>query len=957
MDAAFGDAASGPESKRHISGLYTYMLISSLQERLPRAAIERVLLRAAEDRDLEELSNISSWSSYHQFRRLLEEAKVETNSLPRDAQSFYSDAFGNTEIAESMRALGSPGAVLATGDGSNPLVPIRHYQMTEVGPTEWTIGEGFIDGFEAYSEFCDFVAWQYAVIPIFFGLPPATVVEEKCQCRGDAACLFRFCWAAVDEGVSRIASLEMEAELLKARLEQLQGIVTDLASNERYEDVLQGIVHSAIGAAGAGSALMALEKRVGIPRRVYSEGLSNGAAQEVASRLLEGTPRRSGVIAVDVTSARRRYGVLAIGEEGGVFASQCQGTLETYARLAAAALDAADSIEDARHQANTATILLELSTSLAEIVSTGELASKVARAVPDVVDCDRAAIFLNNGSDHGPAPEFRLAGSHGYPAELVAAAGSRVFAAADSDIITESGLVERSYAEFGTVASVAAPITVAGETAGFIVAGVTSDPERVTVTPTLAERLKGLAAQASIAISNSRLVDQIRFQALHDALTGLPNRSLIMDRTEQMLARARRTHVPVAVLFIDLDGFKEVNDTLGHAFGDQLLQAVTERLSVTMRQSDSVGRLGGDEFVVLVDGATMDAAPELVAERLLDVLRPSFELDGASAGSVNLSASIGIARGIRPTAGELLRDADIALYAAKAAGKDRFVVFDPEMHTTVQDHLLLEMDLRAAKASNEYFLVYQPIFNLADRKTTGVEALLRWNHSVRGVLDAEAFMPVLEDSGMIVEVGRWVLEEACRQGAHWHELGYRLDVSVNVSTRQLETDQFLHDVRFALDASGFDARSLIIEITETSIMRNMDAAIPRLAALKATGVRIAVDDFGTGYSSLAYLQQFPVDTLKIDRSFIASMVSSSESGVLVRTLVQLGKTLGLEILAEGIEECGQYSQLEQDQCDSGQGYLYARPLQADAVEPFLARLSSYRRADLVETGANDLAAL
>ena len=345
---------------------------------------------------------------------------------------------------------------------------------------------------------------------------------------------------------------------------------------------------------------------------------------------------------------------------------------------------------------------------------------------------------------------------------------------------------------------------VAGKAIGAIVAGVTTKPERLTVTPRLADRLKGLAAQASTAISNARLVDQIRFQAVHDALTGLPNRALILDRTEQMLARARRSDVQVAALFIDLDGFKDVNDTLGHGVGDQLLQAVSERLSLTMRESDTIGRLGGDEFVVLVDGSTMDAGPELVAERLLEVLRSHFELPGLPAGPLTLTASIGIATGTRASATELLRDADIALYEAKAAGKNCFVAFEPEMHTAVQDHHLLEMDLREALAA-------QPV-------PPGLPAHLqsgrRPDHRgrgpacagtipERGVVQPDTFIPILEDSGMINEVGRWVLDEACLQGARWHAMGYELDVSVNVSARQLEHDRLIEDVRAALNASGF----------------------------------------------------------------------------------------------------------------------------------------------------------
>jgi diguanylate cyclase (GGDEF)-like protein len=439
-------------------------------------------------------------------------------------------------------------------------------------------------------------------------------------------------------------------------------------------------------------------------------------------------------------------------------------------------------------------------------------------------------------------------------------------------------------------------------------------------------------------------VEHIRFQAVHDTLTGLPNRALILDRTEQMLARARRSYVPVAALFIDLDGFKEVNDTFGHAIGDRLLQAVTARLVAIMRESDSVGRLGGDEFVILVDGSTMDAGPELVAERLLSVLREPFELEDTLCGPLSLTASIGIAAGARSSATELLRDADIALYGAKAAGKDCYVVFRPEMHTVVQDRLLLEMDLREALAAQQYFLVYQPIFNLASGAPTGVEALLRWRHPTKGVIQPDDFIPILELSGLIAAVGRWVLAEACRQGARWHGLGYQLDISVNISARQLETDDVIRDVTSALRVSGLDPRSLIVELTETAIMRNMPDAVRRLLALKAMGVRVAIDDFGTGYSSLAYLQQFPVDTIKIDRSFIASMADSPEAGVLIRSLVQLGKTLGLETLAEGIEATGQYTQLAAEHCDSGQGFLFGRPMETGAVEHFLAARSAAEHA-------------
>ncbi len=598
-------------------------------------------------------------------------------------------------------------------------------------------------------------------------------------------------------------------------------------------------------------------------------------------------------------------------------------------------------LEEARHQAATARALLELSTSLAEIVGAEEMAAKVARAVPDIIDCDRAAVFLDSGDWLGAVDgEYRLAGWVGYHDEALRYMHARNFTESSAEWMSDNGIkVVFGTTDLGAVATVGAPIIVNGSTIGHVTASVTTGPERLAVTPHLTDRLKGLAAQASIAISNARLVDQIRFQALHDPLTGLPNRTLILDRAEQMLARARRGNLPVAVLLIDLDGFKDVNDTLGHDVGDRLLRSVTARLTATMRASDSVGRLGGDEFVVLVDGSSTDDGPDLVSRRLLDSLREPFVVEGAAGNMLTLTASVGIAAGVRPSATELLRDADIALYEAKAAGKDCVVVFRPEMHAAVQDRHLLESDLRDALRLGQFFLVYQPIFNLASGKTIGVEALLRWRHPQRGVVQPNAFIPILEDSGMITDVGRWVLEEATRQGMRWHALGYELDVSVNVSARQLETDRLIEDVRRAVNRSGFDPRSLILEITETAIMGNVTAVVPRLAALKTTGVRVAIDDFGTGYSSLAYLQQLPVDTLKIDRTFISAMSDTPESGALIRTMVQLGKSLGLETLAEGIEESGQYRQLEREECDSGQGYLLARPLEWAALEEFLAEQS------------------
>jgi diguanylate cyclase (GGDEF)-like protein len=432
-----------------------------------------------------------------------------------------------------------------------------------------------------------------------------------------------------------------------------------------------------------------------------------------------------------------------------------------------------------------------------------------------------------------------------------------------------------------------------------------------------------------------RRQEELAFMATHDALTGLPNRTLILDRVEQMLVRARRNQTPVAALFVDLDNFKHINDTLGHGVGDQLLRAVAARLEAVVRDIDALGRLGGDEFVVVAEGMSLAAGPELIAERLLGALKQPFKLKGAENTRLVVTASVGVAMGDRATAEELLRDADIAMYRAKWDGKNGYVVFESGMQDAVQSRMELEMDLRDAFEKDEFFVVYQPTFNLREMVPTGMEALIRWRHPTRGVVQPDDFVPLLEETGLIVEVGRWVLREACRQGAEWRQAGREIGIAVNVAARQLDRDEFVQEVRDALSDSGLEPEQLTIEITETTIMANAEETAGRLASIKEIGVRVAIDDFGTGYSSLAYLQRFPVDALKIDRSFISKMSNDVEGETLIRTLVQLGKSLSIETLAEGIEQAQELSLLREESCDTGQGFLFAHPLDMDECETFL----------------------
>ncbi len=423
---------------------------------------------------------------------------------------------------------------------------------------------------------------------------------------------------------------------------------------------------------------------------------------------------------------------------------------------------------------------------------------------------------------------------------------------------------------------------------------------------------------------------ELRHQALHDSLTLLPNRAHIFQRTTELLSRSRELGRPVSILFVDLDRFKDVNDSFGHLVGDELLRETAWRFRDALGELATVGRLGGDEFVVLIEHGGAGAETR-AAERLLEALREPFVLGGNRRLQVSISASIGIATGSAVSADDLLREADIALYEAKSLGRSRYVCFEPSMHEALQHRLGLEFELSTTLSDRQLFIEYQPLVAIEGLAVRGAEALLRWRHPERGVLSPSDFVPLLESSGAIVEVGRYVLVEACLQAARWHAAGHRLEVAVNVSARQLDSGGLVEATREALDISSVDPSCLVLEITETAMMRDTDRSLTVLEALRSLGVQLAIDDFGTGYSSLSYLQRFAADSIKIDRSFVASMLGSRDSEVLVLSLVRLGKALGLRTIAEGVEDSRQLALLRREGCDLAQGYLFHRPLDAGGV--------------------------
>jgi diguanylate cyclase (GGDEF)-like protein len=511
---------------------------------------------------------------------------------------------------------------------------------------------------------------------------------------------------------------------------------------------------------------------------------------------------------------------------------------------------------------------------------------------------------------------------------------------------------ERSETELAIVATAAARTAATPSADGALAASVHINGARAGALVAMASggfddaqlgMLDAFAEHASLALTDARTVEAME-EAFHDSLTGLPNRALFLDRLQHALDVAARRETELCVLFVDLDRFKAVNDSIGHAAGDELLRAVAERLSACTRAADTAARFGGDEFAVLLEDDGHGVQPDAVAERIIAAMRRPFDVEGKE---VFIGATVGIAhaRDASPGADELLRNADLAMYRAKKAGGNRAATYETAMRTALLARIELEADLRHALERDELSLVYQPVVELESGRTVGVEALARWAHPTRGMIPPLTFIPVAEEIGVIGAMGRWVLGEACRQLAAWRLLAPALVLNVNLSAVQLRDDRLAADVEQALRANDLPGQALTLEITESMLLSGDEDTAARLRRLKALGLSIAVDDFGTGYSSLSYLKQFSVDALKIDKSFVDTVAHSTADSALARTIVELGRGMRLETIAEGIETVEQLERLRMLDCELGQGYHFSVPLDGAELTSYLEQtLDVQRRA-------------
>jgi len=509
-------------------------------------------------------------------------------------------------------------------------------------------------------------------------------------------------------------------------------------------------------------------------------------------------------------------------------------------------------------------------------------------------------------------------------------------------------MVGRSLAEFMSPAS-ADDLTA-------VLRGVASDDGRVQTVQSTWRHAGGRECQVEITMTNLlanpavgglvlntrdvtdriSLERQLTHQAFTDSLTELPNRALFKDRLQHALSRRAATSPPMAVYFLDLDGFKGVNDTLGHSAGDDLLVEVAARLRSTVRPSDTVARFGGDEFAILVEDLPDSDDATVLAQRICDALEAPILLGG---DEVHISASIGIAHRDDPStdAEQMLRNADLAMYQAKA-GDGGFAVFAPEMHEGLVARMRLEADLRKALAEDQFVVYYQPMVSMRSGEITGVEALVRWQHPERGLVPPNDFIPLAEATGLIRPLGLWVLRESCRQAVAWEAAGESprgMKLSVNVSARQLQQDDLVEQVAGILRETGLPAQQLTLEMTESVLLDNGEGTLSTLTALRELGIRLAIDDFGTGYSSLSYLHRFPVDILKIDRSFVERLSTGGDTA-LISTILRLGQTMKLETVAEGIEHPQELLLLRRQGCTTGQGYHFSPPVPAVRIGELLA---------------------
>ena len=776
------------------------------------------------------------------------------------------------------------------------------------------------------------------------------------------------------------------------------------------DPLLASIATRSDAVVGAHRYLLMVRVRPGEPIQLHHRGLESDEAQILAAEMWREQPDDDGGarIIVDIASPRRLYGRLVVfGEPGDVPSPSEVRVLRMHAEFAATALDIFSVLTYARQSDATARTLLSFSEALSRVSNPTELVRLLADTAPEVTGCAQATVFLwdhaksqlalsawskgaappdaakdivpirpparstapdrrewveDSGRTAGQAPGGSgPTGTGDDPSEGVT---ERIRnARAESPLIdlmfrrkevmvldrsTEDPLLRKLLDQYQISASVVAPLFANRVFLGVVAANFDHQASTASIRDAdLHERLSGLADQAATALQNLELLEKVSHMAWHDALTGLPNRRLFEDRVQQELVRSRRVGEPVCMFFVDIDHFKTVNDTLGHAAGDDLIRQVSQRLVDTVRSQDTVARVGGDEFAILLPGLSDQHSIDELAQRSLEALGAPFVVCDEQ---VETSGSIGIAMapGHGDTYDELLSRADEAMYRAKGRGRNAFEMYTGSVVSSrpgdpAVDERTLQADLVRALDRNEFFVLYQPYIDLRTTQVVGVEALVRWRHPTLGVLEPDSFISMAERSDVIVALDTWVLQQACRQARVWRDHGLGpLGLSVNLASRDLSNPALFANIDRALEETGIDPTLLELEITERVVLDRLGPAKENIERLRRLGVRFSIDDFGTGHSSMSRIGSFPVSTLKIDKSFVQVLGPEEDNNSLVSAIISMADRLGLACVAEGVETSLQSRVLLQRGCTTAQGYFFSPPLSGEDVEQMMSRIGAER---------------
>lgn len=978
-------ASFGPVGfpSQDVSGIVTGSIIRYIKHQGGDGALSVFLQKAGVPQAaLNNLQDPSSWVSEQEAANLFKTAVEITNDpyVGKQIGAYHLRVHEETGVGDLLATLGSPQAVLANISKVAPkYTTFTEMEGLEVGDAHAVIRVRARQGHERNLQMCYFTHGILSQVPVLFGLVPAVVTESQCQAKGSPFCLYSVAWEQrqwsqfVDEGSSLFAvawdeekieeteaeihltpeeeleQLREQVEALTNRLEAVYLTAADLLAVHDVDSILMRVTQRAGRSVNAPRYLLAVRTSPDEDYQIHHYGFTDPEAKELANQILSSAvdEKKKNILVVEVKSSRQHYGwIAAINPEGMDFFDQDRKTFTLYASYAATALDVATALDEARKSDATARALLEFGTRLAQAKTQKEVAQLLVDAVVEVVGSQGAMAFFwdqDTSSFKEAARKMPEEVEHLLPVDQVVLDSNSAFPITkiqtndEPVILTRKDSAQISYllTQWGLKSSVSVALKHNNELLGMVSAGFTDiDNEQVKISRYILERLTGLVNQAVIALTNAQLLERISHMAWHDALTGLPNRRLFEDRLRQELTRSQRTNEPVTVFYVDLDKFKHVNDTYGHAAGDELICQVAKRLSETVRAQDTVARLGGDEFAVILPGLGDQEVIDRLAKRMLDALSKPFVIQGIELRS---SGSIGIAStkdNPNLTYDDLVRNADAAMYQSKSMGRNTFRNFEEIMLETEDERRSIIDELPKALAEGQFELVYQAQINLNTVKIIGVEALLRWNHPSKGTLLPESFLGAAEESGFIVKLDQWVIQQACRQLSVWDKSGLPpLKMSINLSYGDFLDGSLVQTIKESLEHNGIDPSRLEVDISERLAQREDERVIIAVEQLHSIGVRVAIDDVGASRSLTSALKDYAVDTLKIDNSLIAQLKNDSAKALdAIASIKTVAKDIGAQLLAEGVEDVDTGHEAKEFGVDLAQGFFYGPPVTAKEIE-------------------------